>query len=96
MPNDLNNVLHGTIAGLSMLDVQKLESHCAEAEALLGNSHVASQPNAETAALRNTLRELLDSTDANLRLLRELRALRARGRRNLDDTGFEVGSRWAR
>jgi hypothetical protein len=94
-------MLRETVDALSVLDAGRLEKICAEAEALVaeGRSEVRQQElrgAMEARALQRTLIELLRSTDANLRLLRELRGLRVNGIRKDDDTGLAGGDRWVR
>lgn len=97
----LEDALRETIGALSVLDADKLEQLCTHAEALVANRSEATVRSAVDArALQRTLLELLRTTDANLRLLRELRDLRVIGLRSSENealTGSPTGAvRWVR
>jgi len=88
-------LLENAVEALSVLDADRLEGLCAEAEALVANHREEAIRSAvEARALKRTLFELLRTTDANLRLLRELRDLRVTGLRS-DDVP-DGGMRWVR
>lgn len=84
------SLLRETIAALSVLDAERLESTCAQAERMAEAKQAA--PAGSTRALQHTLAQLLASTDANLRLLRELQR-RGPGTGENDGPG---GMRWVR
>lgn len=87
-------IVRETISALSVLDAQRLLQLCDEAEALARTkSRTAPRDGVEVRALQNTLLELMRTTDANLRLLRELRALRVRG---VGSDATPGGVRWVR
>jgi hypothetical protein len=87
-------LLRETISALSVLDGARLEQLCGEAEVLAQTSPQEPVRDAvEVRALQQTLMELLRTTDANLRLLRELRALRVSGVGSDAEPG---GVRWVR
>jgi hypothetical protein len=97
MPSRVKPVLEETIEALSVFDADRLEELCTEAEALLANRSEASVRSAVDArALQRTLMELLRTTDANLRVLRELRELRVRGLRSSDNEALTGAPRWVR
>jgi hypothetical protein len=81
-------LLEQTLDALSCFDAERLEELAAQAEDM-----PVARP-IEVRALRNTLCELLRSTDANLRLLRELRTLRVTGLRSDEYGCGDV--RWVR
>jgi len=90
-------LLRETVDALSALDAEKLEELCAEAEALVAHRPEQSVQGAvEARALKQTLFELLRTTDENLRLLRELRGLRGKGLRREENEGLTGAARWVR
>ena len=77
MSAELSPLLRSTLDALSTLDANRLERLGDEAEVLANESGPLSLREHENArVLQHTLAELLRNTDANLRLLRELRETR--------------------
>jgi hypothetical protein len=72
-------LLREAIGALSVLDAVRLERLCERAEELARETPGPVRDAVEARALQPTLMELLRTTDANLRLLRELRSLRVSG-----------------
>lgn len=93
----LEETLRESIDALSVLDADRLEQLCTEAEALVANRREECVRSAVDArALQRTLMELLRTTDANLRVLRELRELRVHGLREGRDEALTGAPRWVR
>lgn len=87
-------LLESTIDALSVWDTERLEQLVEEAEALRSRCAAISERPLELRAMRQTLHDLLRSTEGNLRVLNGLRGLRSRGL-DQDRGGYEE-FRWLR
>ncbi|MFC6644308.1 hypothetical protein ACFQBQ_01615 [Granulicella cerasi] len=91
----LKPLLQQSITALGQMDAERLEALCEQAEDLRSQTSGAGDlPVAEVSALKQTLFELLRTTDENLRVLRELRGLRASGLSG--DASQDGELRWVR
>ena len=80
MSSVANELLRNTIDALARLDAERLEALAAEAERCSGTSASAGlRLTVEVRALRDSLLEVLRTTDENRRLLRGLHQAQLRG-----------------
>lgn len=79
MSTPLEHLLGETVDALSRLDAKRLERLASQAETVSLPISCSERKTVEVRALRNTLLELLRTTDENLRLLRGLQRTRVAG-----------------